>query len=138
MPSMDLSQHTQEIEHHLCNRNWKHFGQAHGTFPTISPFSEWVDWGAASHTADLILEGKFDNQGTTTLEQALTCHMQKRTDLDVIPNTITTAEWTNKIRSWPETTSTSLSGCHLTHSKTLIAPHSLDKTDLKYEELEHQ
>ena len=60
-----------EIEDHLRNRNQKHFGQAHGTFPTIPPFSEWVDWGATSHMADLILEGEFNNQETTTFEQAL-------------------------------------------------------------------
>ena len=59
------------IENHLRNRNQKHFCQAYGTFPTIPPLSEWVNWGTDSHTADLILEGEFNNQETTTLEQAL-------------------------------------------------------------------
>ena len=45
-----------EIKHHQCNYNRKHFGQAHGSFPMIPPFSEWVDWGAASQMADLSLE----------------------------------------------------------------------------------
>ena len=75
---ISVDTHT-EIEHHLCNRNQKHLGQAHRTFPTIPPFSEWVDWDGASHTADLILEGKFDNQETTTLKQGLLHHMHKRT-----------------------------------------------------------
>ena len=66
--SVDTSK---EIENHLRNRNQKHFGQAHGTFPTIPPFSEWVDWYTASHMGDLILEGEFNNQETTILGQAL-------------------------------------------------------------------
>ena len=45
-----------EIAERLLQRNQTHFGQAHGTFPTVPPFSEWVDWSASSHTADLILE----------------------------------------------------------------------------------
>ena len=35
------------------------------------PFSEWVDWGASSHTVDLILEGSFDQQESNHLEQVL-------------------------------------------------------------------
>ena len=75
------------MEHLLRNRNQKHFGP---------PFSEWVNWGEALHMADLILEGKFNNQETTILDHALLQHMKKWTKLDIIPNTITTAKWMGK------------------------------------------
>ena len=40
-----------EIEDKLIAKNQTHFGQAKGSFPTVPPFSEWVDWGASSHVA---------------------------------------------------------------------------------------
>ena len=51
----------QEIEKHLLKRNQTHFGQARGTVPATSPFSEHIDWAASTHEADLILEGEYDN-----------------------------------------------------------------------------
>ena len=48
-----------EIEQKLLERNQHHFGQAHGTYPTVPPFSEWIDWGASTHQAELVLEGNF-------------------------------------------------------------------------------
>ena len=50
-----------EIEERLRRHNQHHFGQAEGTFPSVPPFSEWIDWGASSHIADLILDGHFLN-----------------------------------------------------------------------------
>ena len=52
----------EEIEAKLISRNQSHFGQAHGSFPTKPFFSEWVDWGASSHTSELILEGEFHDE----------------------------------------------------------------------------
>lgn len=46
--------------------------------------------------------------------------MKRRTKLDSIEDTITTLEWKDKIACWPESTSTSTSGFHLTHSKALL------------------
>ena len=43
------------------------------------------------------------------------------------PDMIMTTDWTNKIKNWPETTPTSPSGFHLTHSKILITPHDLNE-----------
>jgi hypothetical protein len=39
---------------HMKNR--LRFGQAHGTFPIIPPFSESVDWAASTLSAEAILE----------------------------------------------------------------------------------
>ena len=59
MQIMDLGRHTQRDRTSPKKQIPKHFGLAHGTLPTICPFSEWVDWGTPS---DLILEGEFNNQ----------------------------------------------------------------------------
>ena len=50
-----------ELQEALQQRNQRHFGQALGTFPTIPPFSEKIDWGASTHTSKLILKGEYDD-----------------------------------------------------------------------------
>ena len=47
----------QEIKEALQKHNQTHFGQAHRSFPTIPPFSEWVNWQASTYQAELILNG---------------------------------------------------------------------------------
>jgi hypothetical protein len=42
--------------------------------------------------------------------------------LDAVSDAVTLEEWTGKMKSWKETTSTSPSGMHLGHHKTLIKP----------------
>ena len=46
-----------EIEEYRIKRNQKHFGQAQGSFPTVPPFSEHVEWAALSHESEFILSG---------------------------------------------------------------------------------
>jgi hypothetical protein len=46
-----------EIRHALLCRNRLHFGQAHGTFPTVPPFNNAVDWTASTPEADDMLRG---------------------------------------------------------------------------------
>ena len=115
-----------EIEERLLTRNQRHFGQAHNTFPTKPPFSEWCDWGALTHTAELILEGNWQRPELDEMQQSLINHMKARVTLDAVPAPITVEEWTSKIKAWPESTSTSPSGFHLSHSKALVASHDLD------------
>ena len=45
----------QEIKEALQKCIQTHFGQAHGSCPTIPPFSEWVNWQASPYQAELIL-----------------------------------------------------------------------------------
>ncbi|KAL7574197.1 hypothetical protein ACA910_014872 [Epithemia clementina (nom. ined.)] len=116
-----------EVEQKLRERNQQHFGQAAGTFPTVPPFSEWIDWTASTHVAELLLEGSFScPPDMDELTQLLLSHMRKRCNLDSIPGLLTRSEWVEKIKSWPENTSTSPSGFHLSHSKVLIASHGVD------------
>jgi hypothetical protein len=62
--------------------------------------------------------------------------MAKKTNLDAIPDKITTDEWIGKISTWDEFTSTSPSGFHLTHSKALVAKHDLSLSTPEGQELE--
>jgi exonuclease III len=113
----------QEIEEKLRQRNQGHFGQAAGSFPTVSPFSEWVDWTANSHVAELILEGAFQSDELTDIQQLLLTHMKSRTTLDLLSDSVTSAQFLHRIKKWPERTTTSPSGFHLGHSKALLAEH---------------
>ena len=129
-----------EIETRLLQRNRRHFGQAENTYPTIPPFSEWVDWGASSHTAELILEGNWEPPDIDELSQSMISHMKARVELDSVQGGFTKEEWIGKIKAWPESTTTSPSGFHLGHSKVLIAPTDLDpqSQSTEYEALEHK
>lgn len=113
-----------EIDSKLRERNQRHFGQAHGTFPTVPPFSEIIDWSASTHTADLILEGSYHSSELSDMQTLLLKHMKRRTSLDSISAELTDDEWTGKMQSWPESTTTSPSGYHLSHSKALL--HEFD------------
>ena len=125
-----------EIESRLLQRNQKHFGQAEGTFPTQPPFSEWVDWGASTHTAELILNGTWQSTELDDLQQCLLRHMEKRTELDLMKDTISVDEWSAKIKAWPESTTTSPSGFHLSHSKALLAAHDIEPGTEKASDIE--
>ena len=62
----------------------------------------------------------------------------KPTDLDTIRSTITIDEWNNKIKVWKESTLTSPSGFHLTHSRALISPHNIPPDHQDYDTIEQQ
>jgi hypothetical protein len=42
----------------LQHRNQVHFGQAHGTLPTTSQFTDHIDWMASTISADMILNSE--------------------------------------------------------------------------------
>ena len=128
----------QEIESKLHERNQCHFGQAHGSFPTVPPFSEWIGWGASSHISELILECTYQPLEDDSLTSELLQHMKQHVSIDQIPNILTTTEWTGKISSWPESTLNSPSSFHLTHSKALVAEHDLTPGSPEHTALEEQ
>ena len=77
------------------------------------------------------MEGNFDTNDLDTIAQDLVRHMKKRTDLDGIPDNLTIEQWTSKIISWPENSSTSPSGFHLTKSKALVSKHDLELNTIR-------
>ncbi len=71
-----------EIVKHLLERNQKHFGQANGTPLTCPPLSDILDWSASTETADLILEGDYDDDELDEKTALMLRHMKRSTTLD--------------------------------------------------------
>ena len=118
----------EEMEKYLLERNRKHFGQARGTFPTVPPFSDLVDWAATTPSADLILQGDFDDETINDAGKLLIEQLESTTPLNSISANITEDEWIGKIKAWRESTSTSPSGIHLGHHKSLVIEFQEDDT----------
>ena len=71
MHRVDHNRHNTGNRKQTSERNQRYFGQVHGTFPTVPAFSEWINWGASSHTSDLILEGTFSPPDVDALTHEL-------------------------------------------------------------------
>jgi hypothetical protein len=113
-----------EVQEALQHRNQIHFGQAHGTFPTTPQFTDHIDWMASTISADMILNGEtpFEDVNIPEIARELLASFAHSSPLDAVSDEVTLDEWTGKMKSWKETTSTSPSGMHLGHHKTLIKP----------------
>ena len=86
----------------------------------ILAFTEWIDWGASIHVSDLILSGDFHPAEIDTLAKDLIWHKKGWTVLDSVQGNLTHDKWMDKLKVWPQQTTTSLPGFHLTLSKALI------------------
>ena len=115
-----------EIVNHLQARNQKHFGQAHGTPFTVSPLLDHMGYRGEGPGTARILDGTFDYSDYDSNVQLLLQHLQHVEEIVRMPATptITEQEYTSKLKVWSESTTTSPSGMHLGHYKTLIARHS--------------
>ena len=71
-----------EIEEYLLRRNTMHFGQAKGSFPTVPPFSDHVDWAASTYESELILEGDYSEEDIQGIGRTMIEHMKATTKLD--------------------------------------------------------
>jgi hypothetical protein len=111
-----------EIEYYLMERNRRHFGQAHGAPFTMAPLTDLINWQADTDVAKLILKGEYSNDELDDVTQLLLQHCEATTQLDSISTRLTLDEFIGKNRVWRENTSTSPSGRHLGHYKTLIKP----------------
>ena len=127
-----------EIVKYLLERNQKHFGQANGTPLTCPPLSDILDWSASTETADLILEGDYDDDELDEITALMLRHMKRSTTLDSLSLQITEESLVNRVKKWDEGTSTSPSGIDLGHIHALIQRHSIDKEDSEFAELEMQ
>jgi hypothetical protein len=104
----------------ITPNNRRHFGQAHGTPFTQAPLAELQNWQADTETAELILQGSCTNAELDDVTQLLLKHCEATTKINTINTVLTMEEFTGKIKVWREGTSTSPSGRHLGHYKTLI------------------
>jgi hypothetical protein len=99
-----------------------HFGQAHGTFPTVPPFNSAVDWTASTPEADDILLGTlpFAEEAVDETSTHFLHQFKVSTALNSVSSAITMQEWVGKMKVWHKSTTTSPSGMHLGHHKALL------------------
>ena len=113
------------IVHHLQQRNQKHFSQAQGSPFTIAPLVDDIGFEGIGPFADDILEGLYDTHQLQDHVRLLVEHLKMTyeiANLTTFP-TITRQEFIDKLKVWTESTTTSPSGLHLGHFKSLLARH---------------
>ena len=81
-----------------------------------------------------ILQGTYDTTDLDDNVELLIEHMKQSAEMAALEShpTVTEAEYTQKLKVWKESTSTSPSGLHLGHYKALISKHQYtDVEDLE-------
>ena len=126
----------EDITRYLLARNQKHFGQADGTPFTVSPLNIAIDFRTSTETCDTILEGKYTNTELDDLTSLVIKHLEKKTPLNKLPNTISEENIFKKFALWPEKTTTSPSGRHLGHYKSLL--RTTPPTDARTAEIDQK
>ena len=111
----------EEIEKLLLDRNQRHFGQADGTPFTRQPLSMDVRYDGSGIRAEAILEGSYDTSTMTKPTALFIQHLQQKS-LKTLDKTITTNDIIEKLKNWPERTTTSPSGTHLGHYHAMWRP----------------
>ena len=91
----------EEIEQLLIDCSIQHFGQANGTPFTTGTLKTALQYKGDSPTADLILEGKYNNLELNAATKLLIKHLKKRTDT-ILSGEITTEEIISKLKTWNE------------------------------------
>jgi hypothetical protein len=91
----------------------------------VPPLSEHINFEASSRECELILEGEYDTAELDEITALLIRNMKKKTRLDAIPCAISEKQFVDKLKNWPERTSTSPSGIDLGHYNALIRPHNV-------------
>jgi hypothetical protein len=132
-----------EILSLLQQRNQKHFGQAHGTPFTIPPLSDDLGFTSMTPSGSLILKGQYDVAHLDASLQVLINHLHDTTRASdaIIKPSIDYNSFTDKLKAWRESTTTSPSGLHLGHYKALLAQHEysdLPDKDPRREQIEQQ
>ena len=118
----------QEIERLLITRNQKHFGQANETPFITTGIQSQVQYNGSGRVADLILNGEYDTSTFSEITQLFIQHLKRRTESH-LTGEITRTEFLDKLKYWPEKTSTSPSGLHLGHYQVLRRHHGLATHD---------
>ena len=94
---------------------WKHNKHNYKTLKSK------LNWSASTGISELILEGNYEDSELDTISKLFLDNCTRVTDLDSLPATITFKNFQGKISKWKESTSTSPSGRHLGHYKSLFA-----------------
>ena len=119
-----------EVLRLLQQRNKSHFGQAFGTPFTIPPLALDLGFDGVTEAGDRILNGTYDHPDLDSNVRLLLSHLTHVEEIQThsIRPTISSEEFSSKLKIWSESTTTSPSGLHLGHFKALIARHSFSSS----------
>lgn len=112
-----------ELETTILERNQRHFNQCAGT-PFTSGALRRLNWAADSLDADMLLDGTADPSSYTDdpiLQHLLTQCQRLQAEQ---PSSVTYSTLQQLFKNWKESTSTSPSGVHLGHYKTIFQSQS--------------
>lgn len=114
-----LIDNVEEMNEHLTKYNKIHFSQAQNTPFTIPPLSTNLGHSGLTPIGDSITDGQYlPPQGMDPFTKLLLCHTRQRCPTISNP-VISTGSLRQVLKKWRESTSTSPSGRHLGHMKTL-------------------
>ena len=127
----------EEIEIFLLKRNQLHFGQSeHEATPfTTESMQQKFDWNTSTEEADEVLQGIYDDSEDEELTEIM--KLVLKNCVQIAPQKtnpeITVAQLRGKMKVWREGTTTSPSGRHLGHYKSLftVIDNSLESDDCK-------
>jgi hypothetical protein len=99
-----------------------------------------LNFDSATSSADMILEGTYDSSGLAKITRLVIPHQLGESKYAIrapLTTKINNTDYTNKIKNWKESTSTSTSGLQLGHNHAMVAHHkysgltdSLEKDEL--------
>jgi hypothetical protein len=122
-----------DIVKHLMARNRHHFGQAQGTPFTVPPLSDQLQFEGNTDIAESIINGDYDISQVDEITGIVIKNLEEYTQESYQSEYISEVEFSEKIRNWPEKTTTSPSGIDLGHYHMLIARTEFDETQLPEE-----
>ena len=119
------------IEFLLRLQNQRHFGQAEGTPLTMPLMKKQFNWSASTVEAEMVLKGEYSDPELDEIQTLFLENLIKVTDVYESFKFVTVKEFQGKMKAWRESTTTSPSGRHLGHYKSLIATinRSLDEEE---------
>lgn len=117
-----------EVTNTLIQRNTQHFGSAAGTPFTVPPLSEDFDWNATTNAHFRTLSGNPPEYDNDLVNRILSRLVHTSHPCTSIP-TITMSQLIRRLRKWKERTSTSPSGRHLGHYKSLLPPNKFSMNE---------
>jgi exonuclease III len=124
------------VEQKILARNQRHFAQAAPTPLATPEIQRLLSFGGTSSIADQLLYQNYDPSLLTPSYYGQQLLAKCSTSVTEITPDITLDEMQQKYRCWPERTSTSPSGRHLSHYHALLKPDGSTSADDDYEALD--
>ena len=78
------------------------------------------NWSALTVKAEMVLEGEYSEPELDEIQKLFLDNLIRVTETDKLFKFVTKEEFRGKMKAWRESTSTSPSGRHLGHYKSLI------------------